>query len=570
MVKKKIIFRLTAFSAAAGKYNPEAPLDGNEDNFYVDDDLSDDVPGRFQSDVDVSMSDCGCLMVVADGMGGMNAGEVASEIAIDTVKDYFSPGKINPKMAESPAERRRYLELVIKEADRRIKKDAKENPAHEGMGSTIILAWIVGDKLTLSWCGDSRAYRFNPTNGLEPLSRDHSFVQELVNQGALRYEDTFEHPQGNIVTRSLGDPNNSAKPETKQYEVYNEDIILLCSDGLSGVLRDRKTKDANGNFYPGENIEDIMASHTSSMTECRDALLDAAEKADWYDNVTVLLCQIERGASKAPKITREEKHNSVVDSEGNKRKHLRSKILLWSGCLLFLVVILCGAFYYLGTKKGDNPINVSNNDSNADTISSGSVVVGEDIKETKTSNKKTSKKEKTDNGNNDKKEAKRKEPKPDKAIEPGQSSSSVIPHDAIVTPVWKTVMITKLKNYSQPVLKKVVASVVETISTASDDDEKKCQGLVDQVKTRSDCLNDLVQFNGKLTKTGQKKFDAIYAEIGNPSKYNPKYWRKATSELRKDLKKDANGGSSNELSPIEENTGGGSELQDLPSDLIEI
>lgn len=300
MAKKHVIFRLTAFSAAAGKYNPEAPLDGNEDNFYVDDDLNDNIPGRFQTDEDITMSDCGCLMVVADGMGGMNAGEVASAIAIETVKDFFAPGKISPKLAESPVERRKYLELVIKEADCRIKTDAIENPTHEGIGSTIILAWIVEDKMTISWCGDSRAYRFNPVNGLELLSTDHSYVQELVDKGVLSYEDTFNHPQGNIVTRSLGDPNGPARPETRQFKCYDNDILLLCSDGLSGVLRDRKTLDNDGKLYPGENIEDVIAANCSSLAKCRDALMAAAERADWYDNVTICLYEVLSGAGKVP------------------------------------------------------------------------------------------------------------------------------------------------------------------------------------------------------------------------------------------------------------------------------
>lgn len=325
MAKKTIVFRLTAYSDAAGKFDSAAPLNGNEDNFYVDDDLGDQIPGRCQTDSEIKMSDCGCLMVVADGMGGMNAGEVASGIAIDTVKDYFAPGRINAKSASSSIERRKYLEQVIKEADRRIKADAKVNPEHDGMGSTIILAWIAGDKMTISWCGDSRAYRYNPQSGIEPLSRDHSYVQELVNQGHLKYEDTFEHPQGNIVTRSLGDPNHSARPESKEFDVYNEDIILLCSDGLSGVLRDKKTKDPNGNYYPGDNIEDIIAANTASMTQCREALMSAAEKADWYDNVTVLLCQILDGAKKpVKKIEKisEESSNQPVVTWYKKMQHI--------------------------------------------------------------------------------------------------------------------------------------------------------------------------------------------------------------------------------------------------------
>ena len=93
MSSKNITFRIVAYSDAAGKFNPAAPLNGNEDNFYFDDDLSDDAPIRCQADTELPLSDCGCLMAVADGMGGMNAGEVASAIAVETVKDAFAPGK---------------------------------------------------------------------------------------------------------------------------------------------------------------------------------------------------------------------------------------------------------------------------------------------------------------------------------------------------------------------------------------------------------------------------------------------------------------------------------------------
>ncbi len=562
MAKKKIIFRLTAFSAAAGKYNPEAPLDGNEDNFYVDDDLNDEILGRFQTDEDIVMSDCGCLMVVADGMGGMNAGEVASELAIDTVKDYFAPGKITPDLAESPVERRKYLEQVIKEADKRIKTDAKENPAHEGMGSTIILAWIVGDKMTVSWCGDSRAYRFNPINGLEPLSRDHSYVQELVNQGALEYEDTFEHPQGNIVTRSLGDPNNAAKPETRQFDVYNEDIILLCSDGLSGVLRDRKTKDHNGTYYPGENIEDIIAAHTSSMTECRDALLDAAEKADWYDNVTVLLCQIESGAGKAPKKQIVGQGNLEKD---NKTKSLKNKIFLGAGGILFLVAILCGAFYYLGIKKGeagkpDKSDMIIQNDS----ITEADVVIGQDVVESVVSPMG----EKGSEKNDDKKEV-------SKEVEPIKPTEVVIPNSEISTnnqngvPQWKASLLAKLNLYSQSALKKVVSNVRETINLAGNDDQKKCNDLVSDVEKRVTYFNKLSKYNGMLTPKGKKKFDALLGEIGDPNKFQPDYWDVAIRELNKYLAPSNDSQRGYELTPAEGGSGEDEGTTDSPNELTE-
>lgn len=562
MAKKKIIFRLTAFSAAAGKYNPEAPLDGNEDNFYVDDDLNDEILGRFQTDEDIVMSDCGCLMVVADGMGGMNAGEVASELAIDTVKDYFAPGKITPDLAESPVDRRKYLEQVIKEADKRIKTDAKENPAHEGMGSTIILAWIVGDKMTVSWCGDSRAYRFNPINGLEPLSRDHSYVQELVNQGALEYEDTFEHPQGNIVTRSLGDPNNAAKPETRQFDVYNEDIILLCSDGLSGVLRDRKTKDHNGTYYPGENIEDIIAAHTSSMTECRDALLDAAEKADWYDNVTVLLCQIESGAGKAPKKQIVGQGNLEKD---NKTKSLKNKIFLGAGGILLLVAILCGAFYYLGIKKGEaGKPDKGDMIAQTDSTKEDDVVVGVDVVEAAVAPLGENDIKKTDDKKRESKEGKYVKPTDD--TKPDNTAPADIQAGV---PQWKAFLLTKLSQYSQDALRNVVVSVRKTVNSAGDDDQQKCYDLVSQVEQRVDYLNKLHQYNGRLTRTGKRKFDALLAEIGNPKKFQPEYWDIAIRDLNRFLAPIDRELKQEELTPSEGESGGGDGTTDSPNELTE-
>lgn len=299
-MKKRITFRMHAFSDAAGKYNPDAVRGGNEDNFYVDDNLSDEIPGHCEPDKVTELCDLGLIMAVADGMGGMNAGEVASEIAVNTIQDFFAPGKVTDKIAKDHESRKQYLEKLIIEADNRIKKDAKQNPEHEGMGSTIILAWIVGSEMTLSWVGDSRAYRFNPAFGIELISEDHSYVQELVQQGLITYDQTFEHPQGNIITRSLGDTSKRIQPETRFFNIYDHDIILLCSDGLSGVLRDRKTPDGEGGYFPGDNLEDLIRENSTTLVGCREALWQAAEKADWYDNVTAILCEIQSGAGKAP------------------------------------------------------------------------------------------------------------------------------------------------------------------------------------------------------------------------------------------------------------------------------
>lgn len=376
---------MVAYTGAAGKYNPDAPMYGNEDNFYVDDNLSDNVSGHCAADEIIDMSDCGTIMAVCDGMGGMNAGEVASAIAVETIKDYFSPNRINLDIARNPKARKAYLEKLVVEADKRIKDDSKRNPKHEGMGSTIILAWIVDDELTLTWCGDSRAYRFNPATGLKMLSEDHSYVQELVKKGLITYEDTFDHPQGNIITRSLGDPDKKARPETREFNLYKGDVILLCSDGLSGVLRDRKTKDSDGNYYHGENIEDIIRDNTSSMVQCKNALWDAAQASDWYDNVTILLCQILDGpkltsipqdSEEEERVNDEDSHNinRTLDSfngdGGDKKKaigwnktlHLNlkikpKKILIIGICTIVLCLGLVALFTHKSTESTSRDID---------------------------------------------------------------------------------------------------------------------------------------------------------------------------------------------------------------------
>ena len=142
MSSQNIKFKIVAYTDAAGKNDPDAFRSGNEDNFYVDDNLDDEQLNHCTPDTLTSLSDTGMLMVVADGMGGMNAGEVASQIAVDTVKDFFSPGKITSEMASSHEKRCKYLEKTIKAADQRIKEDASANPEHKGMGSTIIMAWL--------------------------------------------------------------------------------------------------------------------------------------------------------------------------------------------------------------------------------------------------------------------------------------------------------------------------------------------------------------------------------------------------------------------------------------------
>jgi len=313
-MKKKITINLSAHSLPAGKYDPDAPLCGNEDNFYVYDTTNKTVlamDNPMDEDYNAIVRDNGIVLVVADGMGGTNAGEVASEIAVSVVQKRFNATAPLATAAISHKKRMRYMEETIVMADKAIKQHAKEHAECEGMGSTLIIAWIVDNEMSVSWCGDSRCYCFHPDDGISMVSHDHSYVQELADKQVLTYEQTFNHPQGNIITRSLGDHNSIVHPQSVLYYVADGDIVMLCSDGLSGVLFDYKARNKDGDLLSEENIEDIIRANQESMSQCSKELFAAAERADWYDNVTILLCKICNGAKKMTHKTLCTRHKTV-------------------------------------------------------------------------------------------------------------------------------------------------------------------------------------------------------------------------------------------------------------------
>ena len=316
MKTNNILFRMAARCEAAGRPN-------NEDNYQLDDNLSDNSWG-FTADAEVSLGEKGALLVVCDGMGGMNAGEVASDIAVKTIKEWFTTDKLTDVAVAAPC---KYISSAIVAADAAIKAHSKTNPDTEGMGSTIVLAWLLGQKVYVGWCGDSRCYRFNPALGLERLSHDHSYVQELVDAGKLTEELAFDHPNNNIITRSLGDPRGAAQPDCKEFDLYNQDIILLCSDGLCGTLRDNE-------------IAELIKQHQTSMQECRDALWDADEAAGWTDNTTIALAQIISGGKDA--TTANKTATASTDISTSKAKLIaankRLKLIL-SGVVF--IILLC-------------------------------------------------------------------------------------------------------------------------------------------------------------------------------------------------------------------------------------
>lgn len=260
----------------------------NEDNFQISRDLSVE-PMRWVNNEACLLTNYGTLLVVADGMGGMNAGEVASQIAIETIKEVFSPAALAGINLGSVADVNAHIAAAVTEADSRIKATAAQRPETHGMGTTIVIAWLLNGKLHVGWCGDSRAYIFNPATGLRRLSKDHSYVQTLVDAGKLTEEQAFDYPQSNIITRCLSDSNAIAEADVLPVPVTvaDGDIILLCTDGLCGMIRDNM-------------IESILVnSPASDLTVTARGLVDGALAAGGADNVTVALLQVVSGGAKA-------------------------------------------------------------------------------------------------------------------------------------------------------------------------------------------------------------------------------------------------------------------------------
>lgn len=287
--------RLAARCEAAGR--PE-----NEDNFQVAEDLSVSNTG-FTTDKVFSLGSKGTLLLVCDGMGGMNAGEVASAVGVETIKNLFAPQLLTEDVLANDESVCMYMKRAIVKADSQIKEEASKDAAKQGMGSTAVMAWLLGHKVYVAWCGDSRCYRYNPSSNLEQLSHDHSYVQDLVDTGQLSADLAFDHPNKNIITRSLGDPRGAAKPEAKVYNLNVGDVILLCSDGLSDSLRDSE-------------IEQSISRSLSSVGACRDALWNDSKQAGWHDNVTVVLAQVidENAPQPKPQPTPAPKQQPKVDS----------------------------------------------------------------------------------------------------------------------------------------------------------------------------------------------------------------------------------------------------------------
>jgi serine/threonine protein phosphatase PrpC len=246
----------------------------NEDNYIVCPDVS---KKEWVFTDQICEPEEGALLVIADGMGGLNSGEVASAIAVTTIQDYFND-TLKDKLDTHEKVKVALLES-IKAIQTNIVNHAKQNPETSGMGTTIVIAFIKDNLLHTAWVGDSRCYVYRKNQELFFATKDHSYVQELVDAGQINMQQAFYHPESNIITRSLGDnANQIAKPDFCSFPLEIGDKILLCSDGLNGMLQD-------------DSILKILHDH-EHINEASGVLINAANEAGGHDNITLIVAEV--------------------------------------------------------------------------------------------------------------------------------------------------------------------------------------------------------------------------------------------------------------------------------------
>ena len=221
------------------------------------------------------------LAVLADGMGGHNAGEVASKMSVDTILNNVKGfmGSFNKTSAELSDELQEEDAVgmsleAISEANFSVFTAASENPAYKGMGTTLVMALLHGSDLIISHVGDSRLYRFRKSE-LEQLTLDHSLYQEMITGGFMSEEEADQSLNKNMITRALGIAED-VEIDVQQQVVNSGDVYLLCSDGLSDMLS-----------Y--EEIKAVMDASGKDMKLAAQTMINQANDNGGADNISVIL-----------------------------------------------------------------------------------------------------------------------------------------------------------------------------------------------------------------------------------------------------------------------------------------
>ena len=292
------------------------------------------------------------LFAVADGMGGAQAGEVASRIAAGA----FERG---PRNDDASAEGQ--LEEIAQQANRKIHRLAQEDSSRAGMGTTLTAALVSKEEVAFGHVGDSRAYLLRGGQ-LKRLTKDHSLVEELRRQGRLTEEEAEEHPQRSIITRALG-PEPSVNVDTMTFPARDGDVFLLCSDGLTTMVSD-------------DQIRDILVN-AKSLRSAVSQLVEAANRGGGRDNITAVAFRLvdadakesEEGATLISRtadqagMTGERMRAATDRLRGQGRiptPSRRRRALKWAAVAAVVAAVVVGAvlfvrsIYFLGTDDQGN------------------------------------------------------------------------------------------------------------------------------------------------------------------------------------------------------------------------
>ncbi len=284
------------------------------------------------------------LFAIADGMGGAQAGEVASRLATAALKEAGANGGGERRIAD-----------LIQEANRRVYDRSSSDPNTSGMGTTITVALVEDDRVSFGHVGDSRAYLIRNAR-MEQLTEDHSLVNELLKTGKLSREEAETHPQRSVITRALGtDPDVDV--DTFSVQAETGDLFLLCSDGLTDMV-------------PEDSILEVVERYREDIDGALRALVKAANRGGGQDNITVVAFEIADGVLANDGDTREQAlpededtlseadavptvDTTVVsvseiqaEDRAVRRRHLRRRILAWLAILLLVAAV--GVVLYLG------------------------------------------------------------------------------------------------------------------------------------------------------------------------------------------------------------------------------
>lgn len=212
------------------------------------------------------------LFILADGMGGAKAGEKASQLAIKTIRDYIRLNFI--KIERTKEEIEEVIRKAMVEANKQVFELSMDNQEYNGMGTTVVVVLIYRGRIYIGHIGDSRVYRLRQSV-LRQLTKDHSYVQELIRQGTITIEEAKNHPQKNVLLKALG-CDRDIVPDVITKGFVKGDIILMCSDGLTNMVDDKE-------------IYEIIMKNTSDLSVACKLLIDTANYNGGIDNVSAII-----------------------------------------------------------------------------------------------------------------------------------------------------------------------------------------------------------------------------------------------------------------------------------------